>query len=84
MIRAVLPLMRAQRSGPIVNISSVAGKVSTPVLGWYAATKHAVKWLTDALRLEVKPFGIRVVPIEPGSIDTGFEEVAMATLDQNN
>jgi NAD(P)-dependent dehydrogenase (short-subunit alcohol dehydrogenase family) len=78
--QAVLPLMREQRSGTIVNMSSVVGKVSMPVLGWYAATKHAVEGLTDALRLEVKPFGIKVVMIEPGSIVTGFEDTAMATL----
>lgn len=78
--QAVLPLMRAQGSGTIVNMSSVVGKVSMPVLGWYAATKHAVEGLTDALRLEVKPFGINVVMIEPGSISTGFEDTAMATL----
>jgi NADP-dependent 3-hydroxy acid dehydrogenase YdfG len=82
--QAVLPLMRAQKSGTIVNISSVVGKVSTPVLDWYAATKHAVEALTDALRLEVKQFGIKVVLIEPGSIDTGFEDVAMATLNECN
>lgn len=84
MTQAVLPLMRAQKSGTIVNMSSVVGKVSTPVLGWYAATKHAVEGLTDALRLEVKPFGIKVVLIEPGSIDTGFEDVAMATLEKSD
>ena len=57
----VLPVMRRQGSGRIVNVSSVAGKVSTPFAGWYAASKHAVEALSDALRLEVKPFGIRVV-----------------------
>jgi NAD(P)-dependent dehydrogenase (short-subunit alcohol dehydrogenase family) len=84
MTQAVLPLMRAQKSGTIVNMSSVVGKVSMPVLGWYAATKHAVEGLTDALRLEVKPFGIKVVMIEPGSISTGFEDVAMSTLSECN
>jgi NAD(P)-dependent dehydrogenase (short-subunit alcohol dehydrogenase family) len=84
MTQAVLPLMRAQKSGLIINMSSVVGKVSMPVLGWYAATKHAVEAMTDALRLEVKPFGINVVLVEPGSIDTGFEDVAMATLEKSN
>jgi NAD(P)-dependent dehydrogenase (short-subunit alcohol dehydrogenase family) len=84
MTQAVLPLMRAQESGLIIYTSSVVGKVSTPVLGWYAATKHAVEGLTDALRLEVKPFGIKVVLVGPGSISTGFEDVAMATLAECN
>src|SRR5271167_2319944 len=82
-IQAVLPLMRAQRSGLIINMSSVAGKLSIPVLGWYAATKHAIEGLTDALRLEVKQFGIKVVLIEPSYLRTGFEAVAMAELDSS-
>ena len=82
--QAVIPLMREQNSGTIINMSSVVGKVSTPVLGWYAASKHAVEGLTDALRLEVKSFGIKVVLIEPGSINTGFEDIAMATLEKSN
>jgi len=84
MTQAVIPLMRAQKSGTILNVSSVVGKVSTPVLGWYAATKHAVEGMSDALRNEVKPFGIKVILIEPGSIVTGFEDVAMATLAQSD
>jgi NADP-dependent 3-hydroxy acid dehydrogenase YdfG len=78
--RAVLPAMRRQRSGVIVNLSSVAGKVSTPFAGWYAASKHAVEALSDALRLEVKPMGIRVVLIEPGSIKTEFGDLALTEL----
>ena len=78
--RAALPHMRLQGAGTIVNIGSVVGKVSSPVLGWYAASKHAVEGMTDALRLEVKPFGIHVVLIEPGWINTGFEDVAVTTL----
>jgi len=81
--QAVLPMMRNQKSGLIINISSVVGKISFPFLGWYAATKHAVEGYTDALRVEVKPFGIKVVLIEPGSINTGFEEVAMSTLEKS-
>lgn len=84
MTQAVLPLMRKQKSGTIINMSSVVGKLSTPALGWYAASKHAVEGLTDALRLEVKAFGIKVILIEPGSINTGFEDVAMATLNKSN
>ena len=84
MTQAVLPIMRRQNSGTIVNISSVVGKVSTPVLGWYASSKHAVEGMTDALRMEVNEFGIKAVLIEPGSIDTGFEDVAVGTLSQSN
>ncbi|MEM7726818.1 MAG: oxidoreductase [Cyanobacteria bacterium P01_A01_bin.45] len=84
MTQAVLPIMRSQKSGTIINLSSVVGKVSMPFMGWYAASKHAVEALTDALRLEVKQFGIKVVLIEPGAINTGFEEVAMNTLDDSN
>lgn len=52
--------------------------------GWYSASKHAVEALSDALRLEVAPFGIRVVLIEPGAIKTGFDEIALGTLDDRS
>ncbi|MGZ3678226.1 MAG: SDR family oxidoreductase [Ktedonobacterales bacterium] len=78
MIQAVVPRMRRQGSGRIVNISSIAGKCSTPVNGTYAATKFAVEALSDALRWELAPFGIQVVIIEPGSISTLFEATAQA------
>ena len=74
--RAVLPVMRAQRSGRIINISSVAGRFSSPFLGWYHATKYSVEALSDALRLEVKSFGIDVVVIEPGMIKTPWGKIA--------
>ena len=63
----VLPHMREQRSGTVVNISSMGGKIFTPLGGWYHATKFAVEALSDCLRLEVKPFGINVVVIGPCS-----------------
>ena len=59
--------MRAQRSGTIVNITSMGGKIYTPLGGWYHATKFALEALSDCLRLEVKPFGIDVVAIEPAA-----------------
>jgi NADP-dependent 3-hydroxy acid dehydrogenase YdfG len=80
MIQAVLPHMRAQRSGRIINTASVVGHVSMAVLGWYASTKYAVEALTDALRMEVKRLGIDVVLIEPGAVKTGFDDVAFAAL----
>jgi short-subunit dehydrogenase len=76
LIQAVLPLMRAQRSGRIVNVSSVAGRIGYPLFGWYCASKHALEGLTDALRVEVAPWGIHAVLIEPGPVKTEFFDVA--------
>jgi len=81
--QAVLPHMRNQRSGLIIEISSVVGEISYPMLGWYAATKHAVEAMADALRQEVAPFGIDVVKIQPGAVKTNFPNVALAKLDQS-
>jgi NADP-dependent 3-hydroxy acid dehydrogenase YdfG len=78
--QSVLPIMRRQRSGTIINMSSAAGKVSTPFAGWYSASKHAVEALSDALRMEVQPFGIRVVLIEPSAIKTEFDDIALGEL----
>lgn len=82
LIRAVLPHMRDQKSGLIINTASIVGHVSLPVLGWYASTKHAVEGMSDALRMEVKNLGIDVVIIEPGAVRTGFDRVASSTLDR--
>jgi short-subunit dehydrogenase len=76
----LLPAMRAQRSGTIVNISSMGGKIYTLLGGWYHASKHALEGWSDCLRLELAPFGIKVVVIEPGLVDTGFGDVAAAGL----
>ena len=78
MIRAVAPHMRRQKAGRIINISSISGKLSTPVNGTYSATKFALEALSDALRIELAPFGIQVVLIEPGSIKTQFADKAQA------
>ena len=72
MTRAVLPGMRAIRSGHVLNISSVAGLVGLPGSGYYAAAKHAVEGWSDALAAEVKPLGIQVTCIEPGPFRTDF------------
>jgi len=71
----VLPHMRKQNSGKIINVSSMGGKIYTPLGAWYHATKHALEGWTDCLRLETKQFGIDVVIIEPGMIATEFGDV---------
>ncbi|MEU4290071.1 oxidoreductase [Kribbella sp. NPDC026596] len=80
LIQLVLPGMRAQRSGTIVNISSMGGKIYTPLGGWYHGTKFALEALSDCLRMEVRPFGIDVVVIEPGGIRTEWGGIAAANL----
>lgn len=82
MIRAVVPHMRQQKSGRIINISSIAGKLVTPVNGTYSATKFALEALSDALRLELAPFGIQVVVVEPGAIKTNFDRTVQAHAGQ--
>lgn len=71
--RAVLPTMRAQKCGTIVTVGSIAGKVSAPFGGVYAASKHAIEALSDALHYELHPFGIRVVLVEPGGFETEIQ-----------
>jgi short-subunit dehydrogenase len=70
--RAILPLLRKNSNGRIINVTSIAGKTSMPGGGWYSASKYAVEALSDALRWETKQFGIKVSIIEPGPIKTGF------------
>ncbi|QQE10943.1 SDR family NAD(P)-dependent oxidoreductase [Planctomycetota bacterium] len=72
----ILPHMREQKYGKIINISSVGGKGYTPMNGWYHASKFAVEGLSDCLRNEVKPFGIDVIIIEPGAIKTEWHGLA--------
>src|SRR6478609_5105144 len=75
-----LPHMRAQRSGYVINISSMGGKFGEPLGSWYHATKFAVEGLSDSLRPELAPFGIRVVVIEPGAIRTEWGQIAAENL----
>ena len=70
--RAVLPIMRVQRSGNIINISSIAGLVGFPGSGYYAASKHAIEGWSDSLRTEVAPLGIGVTCVEPGPFRTDW------------
>lgn len=74
LIQLVLPHMRKQGSGTIVNISSIGGEIALPLGAWYYATKHALEAFSDTLRQEVKQFGIDVVIIQPGIIKTEFEK----------
>lgn len=81
MTKAVLPIMRKQGSGKIINTSSIGGKMHMPVLGaWYHASKFALEGWSDALRMELQPFGIDVVLIEPGGVATGFIQALSNTI----
>lgn len=81
--KAVLPAMRRQKSGTIVNVSSIGGRVYGPLAAWYHATKFGLEGWSHALRLEVNQFGIDVVIIEPGVINTEFTEVMDHKLGKN-
>jgi NAD(P)-dependent dehydrogenase (short-subunit alcohol dehydrogenase family) len=70
--RAVLPIMRQQGTGHILNVSSIAGQIGIPFQAFYSASKFAVEGFTEALRIEVAPLGIRVALVEPGDFRTGF------------
>ncbi|MFW6385365.1 MAG: SDR family oxidoreductase [Halodesulfurarchaeum sp.] len=74
LVRAVLPHMREAERGTIVNVSSVLGRLSIPGAGAYAGSKAALESMSDALRSEVETFGVEVVVVEPGPVDTSFEE----------
>lgn len=78
--RAVIPQMREARAGRIINISSVSGRVSTAFVGPYTATKHAVEGLSDAMRRELQPFGVKVSIIRPGFIHTKFGDQEQESL----
>lgn len=84
MTQLVLPAMRRQHTGTIVNISSMAGRIYTPMAGWYHASKHALEGLSDCLRLELAPFGIDVVVIQPGGIKTDWGLIAAEHLEQRS
>ncbi len=80
MTQLVLPYMRKQRSGKIVNIASMGGRLTTPFCGWYHSTKYAVESISDALRMEVSSFGIDVIVIEPGMIQTNWGVIAAQNI----
>ncbi len=70
--RLAVPHMRERGEGRIVNMSSIYGRTSTPLTGWYQGSKHALEALSDALRMEVAGSGVKVVLVEPGGFDTGI------------
>jgi short-subunit dehydrogenase len=82
LVQLVTPLMRQQRSGKILNVSSMGGKGWEPLGAWYHATKFAVEGFSDCLRMELKPFGIDVIVIEPGAIRTEWGQIALDSLQQ--
>jgi len=75
-----LPIMREQRSGRIINVSSIGGRFGEPFAAWYRATKFALEGLSDCLRLEAAPFGVDVILVEPGTIRTGWSPIAREGL----
>lgn len=80
LVQLVLPGMRRAGRGRVVNIGSMGGRITLPAGGYYHASKYAVEAISDALRVEVAPFGVDVVLVEPGMIRTGFGDVAASTL----
>ncbi len=80
LVQLCLPMMRAQKAGRIVNITSIGGKIHEPMGSWYHATKFAVEGLSDCLRMELADFGIDVVVIEPGAIKTEWSGIARESL----
>lgn len=82
LIKAVLPTMRKQRSGRIINVSSIGGKLWSPLGGWYHASKFAVEGLSDALRNELRPFGIDVIVIEPGGVKTEWTSIMLDNYEE--
>jgi NAD(P)-dependent dehydrogenase (short-subunit alcohol dehydrogenase family) len=74
MVQAVVPSMRRRASGVVVNVSSVAGRVASPLNGYYAASKFALEAMSEAMHYELGHFGIRVVIVEPGAIDSAFQD----------
>lgn len=80
MIQLVLPSMRKQKCGKIINISSMGGRFTSPYAGWYHSTKYAVESISDALRMELKPWNIDVILIEPGMIQTNWGVIAAKNI----
>ena len=84
LIQLVVPQMRRQRSGRIINVSSVGGRVPTPLGSWYHGSKFALEAMSDTLRFELRQFGIDVVVIEPGGTQTEWAEIAVDHIQSNS
>jgi NAD(P)-dependent dehydrogenase (short-subunit alcohol dehydrogenase family) len=84
LIQLILPMMRQRRAGRIVNVTSIGGKIHEPFGSWYHATKYALEGLSDCLRVELAPFGISVIVIEPGAIRTDWNGIARDSLLQRS
>lgn len=84
MTKAVLPYMRKQKSGRIINVSSIGGQFSSPFLGWYHASKWCVEALSDSLRMETRPYGIKVSIIEPGLTRTDWGVITAKNIRKNS
>ena len=82
--KKVIPLMRKQGVGKIINVSSIAGKVNVPLAAWYHSSKHALEGWSDCLRIELEPHGVTVVIIEPGIIHTKFGAIALKSLKRHS
>jgi short-subunit dehydrogenase len=82
LIKKIIPIMKMNSDGLIVNIGSISGLATTPFSGAYCASKSALHSLSDALRMEVKPFGIKVVTVQPGGIKTNFGAAAKQTVER--
>jgi NAD(P)-dependent dehydrogenase (short-subunit alcohol dehydrogenase family) len=80
MSQLALPAMRRQGAGRIINLSSIAGEIDQPGAGIYHATKHAIESIDTAMRIEVENFGIHVIGIQPGPVNTNFADVAIASI----
>ncbi len=80
LIKLCAPYMRRQQEGRIVNISSAGGRVTTYLGGWYHASKYALEALSDSVRMELEPFGVKVVLIEPGAVESAFGSIAADKL----
>lgn len=84
LVQLVVPAMRAQRSGRIVNVSSVGGRVPTPLGSWYHGSKFALEAMSDTLRFELTQFGIDVILVEPGGTRTEWADIAVGHIQKNS
>lgn len=80
MVRLFVPAMRQRGDGRIINVSSIGGRVTFPFAGAYHASKYALEAMSDALRMELNPFGVKVILIEPGPVQTHFARTGVASL----